>query len=368
MRTRSTGSRRKTLRQLAALAIVGKGVALAACGSNSTPATDAPTRSYRMGFATTPVRPTVQDVLRGIDLWSQRSELAAIHEEVPWRDLLQGMSPDAILDRDKVQLVGYLRSKGLDLYVMLDGTDGLSRAEEAPQLRALGRSISEPAVQQAFRAYALALARKLRPSYLGLAAETNLVRAAAPAAVYQALVRMANDAAADLRAAGQTASLLHSVQVETAWGVLGGQGSFVGVTRDDADFPFTQVLGLSSYPYFSYPNPDALPMDYFSRLVRGRSTPVMVVEGGWTSASVGGVNSSEAQQARYVQMLGQLMQTVPSVAWIQLLYADLDLSAWPEPIPANLPLFTRIGLVDTNFQPKPALAEWDALHARRYVP
>lgn len=101
-----------------------------------------------MGFSPTPPRPTTDVVLHGIDLWSLRAEIAAIHEELPWTDLLAGMSPDAILDRDKVQLVNYMRGKGLKLYFMADLTDGLSRGEEAPQLRALGRSLVEPAVQQ----------------------------------------------------------------------------------------------------------------------------------------------------------------------------------------------------------------------------
>jgi hypothetical protein len=56
----------------------------------------------------------------------------------------------------------------------------------------------------------------LRALGRSLAAETNLVRAAAPPALYAALVRTADDAAADLRAAGVSATLLHSVQVETA--------------------------------------------------------------------------------------------------------------------------------------------------------
>ena len=146
-------------------------------------------------------------------------QIAAIHEELPWRDLLSGEAPDAILDRDKVQLVNYLRGKGLQLYFMADLTDGLSRAEEAPQLRALGRSLTEPAVQQAYRDYVLAVARKLNPEFIGLAAETNLIRAVAAPALYAAVVQPANAAAADLRAAGDGGALMFSVQASA--GLLG---------------------------------------------------------------------------------------------------------------------------------------------------
>jgi hypothetical protein len=353
---------------------------LAACagggsGSPPPPATPAPTpavatRTWAMGFGTTPPRPTVAAVIQSIDDWSRRAEYAAIHDEVPWRELLSGTSPDAILDRDKVQLVAYLRGKGLKLYFMADSTDGLSRGEEAPQLRALGRSLAEPAVQQAYRAYVLAVARKLQPEIIGLAAETNLVRAIAPPALYAALVRTANDAAADLRASGSSATLLASVQVETAWGVLGGGGStgggtgYVGVERDFADFPFTQWLGLSSYPYFGYARPEDVPLEYYRRLLAGRTVPVMVVEGGWTSASVRGVTSSPQIQARYFARHAQLLDDVAARGVIQLIYADIDVASFPPPLPANLPLFTQIGLVDSGLNAKPALAEWDRLHAR----
>ena len=320
-----------------------------------------------MGFSSNPPRPTVQAVLQGIDLWSMRAEIAAIHEELPWTDLLAGMSPDAILDRDKTQLISYLRGKGLKLYFMLDLTDGLSRGEETPQLRALGRSITEPAVRQVYRDYALAIERKYHPEFIGLAAETNLIRAAGTAVLYSAVVQAANDAAADLRAAGRTAPLMISVQVETAWGGLTG-GSYAGVEQDFQDFPFTDALGLSSYPYFAFAQPESMPSNYYTRILNGRTLPVMVVEGGWTSASVGSVASSPDLQARYITRHADLLDSVHAIAVIQLLFADIDLSSYPPPIPANLPLFVSIGLTDSDFVGKPALAAWDALHARRLLP
>lgn len=320
-----------------------------------------------MGFSPLPPRPTTQVVLQGIDLWSTRAEMAAIHEELPWTDLLAGMSPDAILDRDKTALIQYLRGKGLKLYFMADLTDGLSRGDEAPQLRALGRSITEPAVRQVYRDYVLAFERKYHPEFLGLAAETNLIRAAGTAALYSAVVQAANDAAADLRTAGRAAPLMISVQVETAWGGLTG-GSYAGVEQDFQDFPFTQVLGLSSYPYFAYAQPENIPSNYYVRLLNGRTLPVMVVEGGWTSASVGSVVSSPDLQARYITRHAQLLDSVRASAVIQLEYADIDLASFPSPFPPNLPLFIDIGLTDSNFNAKPALAAWDALHARRLAP
>jgi hypothetical protein len=356
-------TRRRLLASSAALAAWP----LAGCGSGGSDAGSAATRAWRMGFSPNPPRATVQSVLQGIDLWSQRAEMAIIHEELPWTDLLAGMSPDAILDRDKVPLVHYLRGKNLQLVFMGDLNDGLARELDAPKLRAAGRSITEPAVQTLYRNYMLAVDRKLNPVVLGLVAESNLIRVAAPA-LYPAVKQAANDTAAALRAAGSTTPLMASVQVETAWGRLGGAGNYVGIETDFADFGFMQVLGLSSYPYFGWPAPEQMPLDYYQRL-RGTRTalPLMVVEGGWASTGVGSIASSPETQARYVTRHADLIDAAGVGAWLQLQFADVDLSSLPPPVPPNLPLFASIGLADSNFVAKPALAAWDALFARRLV-
>lgn len=362
---------RRVGRRRALTLVAGAATWLAAgCGSGGNASPPPPTRNWRMGFSGLPPRFSVADVIRTIDLWSPRAELAAIHEELPWTDLLAGMTPQAILQRDKVDLVAYYRGKGHRLMFMIDLTDGLSRADEAPQLRALGRSLTEAPVQQAARAYALAVAQLLRPEYLGLAAETNLIRAAAAPALYAAVRQTANAAAVDLRNAGFAGAVFASVQVETAWGRLVGSGPFVGIAADGADFAFNQLLGLSSYPHFAFATPEEIPSDYYGRLQQGAAAtlPVMVVEGGWPSAgaSANGVTftSSPALQARYLARHAALLDGVGARGWIQLPFTDLDVASLPPPVPPNLPLFTTLGLVDTQYAAKPALAQWDALFAR----
>lgn len=355
---------------VSALAFTPLLAALGSCSVSSNPGppppAPTPTRTWEMGFSPNPSRPDAATLLRGVDQWSTRSELAAIHDEMPWTDLLAGQSAEAILARDKVPLVTYLRGKGLQLMFVADLTDGLSRGEEAPQLRKLGRSISEPGVQRVYQDYVLAAARILRPEILALAAETNLTRALAPS-LYAAEVQAANAAAADLHGAQSPATLVVSVQVETAWGWQTGSGAFVGIATDLADFPFLQMLGLSSYPYFAYAQPEDLPPDYYSRLLAGRSLPALVTEGGWASATAGNIISTPEKQARYLASHARLLDSINARGLIQLLYADIDLSSWPSPIPANLPLFTSIGLTDSDFHAKPALTAWDSLHSRKLV-
>lgn len=345
--------------------IAGVALAAAACKPKESIApTPNGTRQFRMGFSGFPPKPDQTLAVQAIMLWSQRADAAVMHLSPPWKALLAGTTPQAALQADGVSLAEFYRGKGLTLFVTIDVTDGLNRAAEAPELVEVRRSITEPAVQALYRQYVAAVVTLLRPDYLGLAAETNLIRMAAPRAVYDAVVTMTRDAATQVRASSATLPLYVSVQADAAWGRLATSGQYVGVEQDFTDFPWMTAVGISSYPYFAYPNPDDIPEDYYSRLLNGRTLPCMVVEGGWTSASVGNVQSSPEKQARYVARHARVLERANAIAWLQLLFTDLDLAAFPpQPSGSLLPLFARLGFAGSDLNPKPALATWDSLFA-----
>ena len=325
-------------------------------------------RSFVIGFSVIPPKPDIKVAVRSMEIWTKRADAAIMHLDVPWALLLAGTSPEEALRRDGVDLEHYYRSKHLVLVVTIDVTNGLGRESEAPALVAARRSITEPAVQRLYRNYVRALVDMLHPDYLGLAAETNLVRLIAPRPVYDAVVRMTNDAASDIRRTRPSSALplYVSVQVETAWGKFGKQATFVGIDQDMRDFPFMNVIGLSSYPYLGgFSDPSQIPLDYYTRVRGSRSLPLLVVEGGWPSASARGVfSSSPEMQARYIARQAELLDAAKAIGVFQLSFTDLDLSSFPKPVPAILPLFATLGLVDSDLRPKPALAIWDKVYAR----
>ena len=316
-----------------------------------------------------PPRLDIASVLRTIDLWTPRSDAALLALTPPWRAMLADTNPAAIILREQVELVKLYRARGLSVIAMIDATDGLAREREAPELVAAGRSIREPAVQALYREYAIAVDSMLHPDYLALAMETNLVRVAAPPDVYAALVVMANGAAAALRARQTPTRLYVSVQVETAWGRLPTTGQYMGVDADLRDFPFIQALGLSSYPFLGgFGEPEQVPLDYYSRVAGTSALPVLVVEGGWSSGSVTGVTSSPEKQARWITRQMELLDRAGAAAVFQITFTDLDLSSFPVPAGSILPLFAQLGLVDTSYAAKPALAVWDQAFARPLRP
>lgn len=332
-----------------------------ACGDGGGPG--APARTFLMGFSPIPPKPELDLVLAGVDSFRRRSDAAILHQSVPWAALLAGIPADSAVRTNELGLANLFRAYGLRVVVMVDPTDGLARDREAPELIAAGRSVTEPAVQALYRAFVRSVATLVQPDYLGLVAETNLIRAAAPDSVYDALVTMANAAAAELGALGVTSTLYVSVQVEVAWGALGGGGTYAGVATDLTDFPFIDALGLSSYPYLGgFAQPEDVPLEYYARIATESSLPVLVVEGGWPSTSVGGGSSTPAMQARFIARQMDLLDAAGAEAVFQLTYADLHPSIFP---PGSiLPLFATLGLVDTALAPKPALAVWDSAFAR----
>ena len=342
---------------------------VAACSDG--PTTPSPrARSYRMGFSNIPPSPDQAVAVATLNLWALRADAAIMHVGVPWAAMLADTTAEAKVQAEMVPLANFYRGHGFQLVVTVDVTDGLNRSAEAPELVALGRSITDTAVQRLYREFVTAVDTMLHPDYLGLAAETNLIRVAAPAPVYDAVVTMTNDAAAEQRGLGTTAALYVSVQVEVAWGKFSGSNVYEGIAQDRTDFPFVDALGLSSYPYLGgFADPDQVPLDYYARIDAGSQIPLLVVEGGWASQSAGGFTTSPIIQARWIHHQAELLDSARAVAVFQLSFADLALSLFPPQPPGSiLPLFATLGLVDTVLTPKPSLAVWDSVFARRLRP
>src|SRR5256712_6300982 len=336
-------------------------VGVLACGDGAGPG-PAP-RTSLMGFSAIPPRlDSTADVIIAINKWVPHADAAIMHVAPPWAAMLGGATPDSAVRTVELPLANYYRAKGLAIVFTVDATDGLDRAAEAPELVAAGRSVTDTMIQRLYREWVFGVANRIRPDYLGLVAETNLIRQLAPDSVYRAVVTMANAVVAQIRAASLPSKLYVSVQVETAWGRLSPiPGTYQGIAQDLADFPFVEALGLSSYPYLGgFADPESIPLNYYSRIPQGTTLPVLVVEGGWPSVSVGNVVSSPAEEARYISRQERLLDSARAKGVFQLTFYDLDLSGVPPQPPGSISsLFTHLGLADSALPAKPALASWD---------
>lgn len=325
--------------------------------------------NWYMGFMNSAPRPGDLELsLQVLDIWTSRADAAIINVEVPWQAIFDGQSISDIVDERFTGLAQFYRSRNLKLWVYIDPQNGLDRSSDAVELQNAGRSIAEPEIQNLYKEFVVVMDSILKPDHLGLALETNLIRDISTPEIYQGIRSAVNQVAQELKERETTAELSISIQADHAWGRLIG-GPFRSIDTDFEDFPFITELGISSYPYFGFDNPEDIPMNYYSRLVQGKAMNVFISEGGWTSSSIltDGFNriSSPEKQQRYIEIHEKLLDEVNATAVFQLLFTDIDLSSLPDPVPEKLQFFAHIGLVDTELNPKPALDAWDTLFSKR---
>jgi len=327
-----------------------------------------PTRTFRMGFQNSAPRFDNLDLfVQSLALWTQRADVAMITTEVPWEQLLTGTPVNDFVVSNYKELAAYYRSKNFKLWVYIDPQNGLDRTSDAVYLQQVDKSIADADMQLLYQKFTIAMDSILNPEHLGLALETNLIRDAAPASIYNGVKTAVNATAQAVRARNATVPLSVSVQVDHAWGKLAG-GGFIGIAQDFVDFPFIEELGLSSYPYFGFDNPVDIPINYYTRLTEGKNLPVFVTEGGWASASVpGSFTSSPELQKAYIEHHAHLLNEAKAEAVFQLVFTDIDITAIPDEVPDNIGYFISLGMVDINFNVKPALNAWDKIFGYRYT-
>ena len=330
--------------------------------------TSSTARTYRMGFATSAPQPNITEIIQSLNTWTKHADAAIISTEPPWDSLLNGEDPATYVTNNYAYLTSVYRKANLKLWIYIDPENGLARQKDSDPLVARGKSIAQQNIQQVYARFVVVMDSILHPDHLGLALETNLVRLAAPDSIYQGVKQAANAAAAQIKAMDPNTPLSVSIQAEVAWGRIGAtsaNSTYIGIATDYTDFPFIQELGISSYPYLTFTNPSDMPLNYYAQLATGHTTPVFVSEGGWTSANITAQNvqSSPTQQQAYIHRQGQLLAQANAIGIFQLTFTDLSLDAWPATDAAELIPFAFLGMVDSNFIPKPALATWDSLRS-----
>src|SRR2546427_2458683 len=128
--------------------------AVLGCGDGAGPQLSP--RPFLMGFAPMPPRLDPAIVVPSINYWLPRADAAIMHVSPPWAALIRGVSPAAAVDTAQLPLANYFRANRLALVFTVDATDGLNRAAEAPELVALGRSVTDTAIQRLCRDWVFA--------------------------------------------------------------------------------------------------------------------------------------------------------------------------------------------------------------------
>ncbi len=326
------------------------------------PPDDTPARTYAMGFAPGAPRPDTELLLQLVDSMAQVADITIIQQPVPWAQILAGASLDSLVE-DRGGLADFLRLKGLDIIFLVDPLDGLDRRKEDPGLVTAGRSIEEPEIRALHDEWVLKIASRVQPEWFGLASEINTLAALGDPDLYAAVLGMINDLAPQVRQRSPGTKVFVSFQADQANGKLGDPVIDHFALIDDYDI---DALGLSSYPVFAFDSPDDIPDDYFTPFDDATDLPLLMVEGGWSSATVPWATGTPQQQVDFLKRYETLLDGIDARAWVMLTFTDLDIDALglPPDRAQGLSNFAHMGLLDSNLNRKPAYAEWARIFAR----
>ncbi len=322
-------------------------------------------RTYALGWAPTAPRPDVSLILATMDSMAQVSDLAILQQPVPWQEILAGASVDSLVE-DRAAVAAHLRALGMDIIFLVDPLDGLDRRKEDPGLLATGHSILEPSIRAMHEDWVLRIAERIRPRYFGLASEINTLASRGDSTLYHAIRAMVNDLAPRIRTVSPSSQVFVSFQADEANGRLGPEpiDNFGLIDQFDID-----ALGLSSYPVFAFDSPSEIPDDYFQVFADATDLPLLLVEGGWSSADVPWSKGTPEQQVAFVNRFEELLDGVRARAWVMLTFTDLDVDAFgldPDRT-AGLSNFAHMGIVDTDLHRKPAYAAWKRVFDRPFA-
>lgn len=218
-------------------------------------------------------------------------------------------------------------------------------------LRPLGDDTIRAYVEAAAR-----LAARVQPQYLGLGVEVDVLAEESPQD-FERFVGLFERAHAAVREVSPQTRVFPTFQLERLQG-LGG-GLYGGENDPSAArwhlldrFPAADAVGLTSYPGLVYPDPLEVPAGHYAEVSKHTEKPIVIVEVGWSSgAEIPGWESSEAEQADFVERLFVLLEGLdPQLVLWSFLY-DQEVS---EP-------FASMGLIHRDGRRKAAWVPWTTL-------
>lgn len=136
--------------------------------------------------------------------------------------------------------------------------------------------------------------------------------------------------------------------------------SQVSMINDFKDY--SDLIGLTTYPFFDYKNPKDIPSTYFQPLEKYKKN-IFITETGWPSKALDNnqtiFNASETIQSTYLNKLITIAQkdkNIESLCWLGV----NDLNDWIKGN-NNLRTFNNLGLKDSKGNEKEIWKEWEKL-------
>ena len=222
----------------------------------------------------------------------------------------------------------------------------------------LAFDFNDPEEVALYQEAVVALARDLRPPFMGLGNELNLLWEEDPEA-FDAMAAALPEIADAIREASPGTRVFTTFQLE----FLRGGGQISGVAREprwdlvDQVQPALDIVAFTTYPWFDFETPETIPADYYEAVAGRVDGPVAFSEIGWpgaplTGAPESGFGGSPEQQSDFVERLGDLFNGVEPVWALWVFAHDSEVAG---------DLFDVLGLYEQDGEARPAVESWRRL-------
>lgn len=309
-----------------------------------------PSRSFYMGIVPTPKsvpNTTFEDIVAAYEEAGTISEITMVWTE-----------PSGIGEYEKLKqnrVVEAVRVYGLKPVVTLNFATikevpgkGLQYVVDAPE--GMEANLSDPEFRERWVEEAGNIARDFKPEYFSLGNEINDYFYLHPEEM-DAYVSLYDEAYAAIKEVSPETKVFVVFSLEH----MEENGQYEMIQRFNGR---SDLIGLTTYPWQEYGDPEEIPADYYSGLGEYTDKPVAFTEIGWPSSAEAG--SSEAEQARFLSRFAELTEgmDVEMVNWLFLHEVVVGGVAGA----VSRPEAGTIALKRADGGRKEAYAEWVELH------
>jgi hypothetical protein len=343
--------------------------------SNPVAAATPSPRTFFMGFTSTEYDATSEALAKTYEFIGEHGDLVAHHlaAGVPWPEAYDQKRYHPAVERD---LMSRAARRRLGQKVLVSVSPITVHAEGLGGYWAEKRNMprpgqwkykdfDDPQVITAYTNFAGDLISRLRPDFLAYGIEVNELIKDAPAK-WPKFVRLAKVVYAALKAEYPKLPVFVSLQADDFWADPAGQGRAI---KDI--LPYTDYVAVSAFPYLGrYPDPRAIPKDYFSAIAAlAPGKPFLVAATGFPAKDVAMLGTNipgrDDWQEVYVKLLLTESQRLRARAVVWFVPRDYDplikrLKALrvPQRTLAQYAAWQADGLVDALGTPRKALGTW----------
>lgn len=316
-------------------------------------------RTLRLGFSSLPPERTTDAYIGAFATAAQYADIVLIQRAPPWEEFMAGgQISKATSDTTVLETRLLKQYDGLKLMYGIDPTDGVvqrSRIANLPAGVDPQAGFADPALRNAFVAYAAYVAKNYSPDYLALGVEINMLAERSPKQ-FEAFVSLYREAYTVAKAANPKMKVFPTFQLEDLEGKFGE----IHPPHWEVLDPFRgymDALAISTYPYLGDLRSAAdIRADYYSQLRTHWEGEIIISEAGYASAPVEGqvnIGAEEDQLAFLQRLLGDAEANgFSAVVW----FAALDPAFATEGAAA---VFKDIGLRKSDGSNKLAWGMWE---------